>query len=242
MNNIFVNAKWIWHSEGVCVDDRGEFFGAFEFNKSMENVLLRLSCDSDYAIYINNKFVSSNQYGDFPHYKIYDEIDVAEFLQSGINSIKIVVWYFGQTSQKYYPSSAGLIFELVQGEKQLLRSDNSILSRRSRTYACGRAKNVSSQLGFSFLYDLTAEDETGEPNGILPSVIVDKNCTFYCRPNKKLCYGSTVEPLSVSVKHGGRTVLVDLGREVVGLATLKFYSKKSQRITVTFGEKIIYSA
>lgn len=165
-NDVFCDAEWIWHSEKPCNDDYAEFYAPLQYAGG--RVVLNLSCDSDYALYINGRFVSGNQYGDFPHYKIYDTLDVSEFLTKGENRIAIVVWYFGVGSQKYYPSEPGLIFTFLQGGKAVLKSDEKILARRSRAYVCGRMKNVSSQLGFSFLYDLSREDDwkNGCPIGL----------------------------------------------------------------------------
>lgn len=239
-NDIFKSSKWIWHDQKSSIDDRAEFYGTFRVEQK-ERAYCRLSCDSDYALYVNGKFVSSNQYGDFPHYKIYDEINLSKYTTVGENHVFIIVWHFGVGSQKYYPSNAGVIFEFVQGEKLLLISDENVLARKSKTYACGRAKNISSQLGMSFLYDISAQDNAmfGEISDFTQAICIEKDCEFYPRPNKKLCYGAPLNPTSMSVKHDGRSVLVDLGRETVGLITLKFNSSKRQRIIVAFGEKIV---
>lgn len=236
---VFNGSKWIWYKNARSVDDYGEFYGAINYDGG--RVVCRISADSDYALYINGMFVTSNQYGDFPYYKAYDELDVTEFLQKGGNHVAILAWYFGVGSQKYYPSDAGVIFEFVQGDTPLLQSDERIVARQSASYACGRAKNVSYQLGMSFLCDLSREDnwKTGELMGFAPSCLVKKDCQFVARPNKKLVYGKEVEPISMEQRHSLRTVLVDLGRETVGLPSLKFYSDVEQRITVCFGEQIV---
>ena len=76
-------AKWIWlHGENKK-DEYGEFFSLFFANK--KPTVCRLSCDGDYALFLNGKFVASNQYGDFEHYKIYDEIDITEPVNEGEN-------------------------------------------------------------------------------------------------------------------------------------------------------------
>lgn len=237
-NDVFCDAEWIWHSEKPCNDDYAEFYAPLQYAGG--RVVLNLSCDSDYALYINGRFVSGNQYGDFPHYKIYDTLDVSEFLTKGENRIAIVVWYFGVGSQKYYPSEPGLIFTFLQGGKAVLKSDEKILARRSRAYVCGRMKNVSSQLGFSFLYDLSREDDwkNGCPIGFSAAKKVRKQRNFYPRPNEKLRYGRKIEPIFTESRHGGRTFFADLGKETVGLLSLKVYSETNQRITINFGERV----
>lgn len=236
--NVFGDSEWIWHSEKHCNDDYAEFYAPLRYTGG--RVVLHLSCDSDYALYINGRFVSGNQYGDFPHYKIYDTLDVSAFLTRGENRIAIVVWYFGVGSQKYYPDSPGLIFTFLQDGKAVLQSNEKILARRSRAYVCGRMKNVSSQLGFSFLYDMNGEDgwKNGELIGFSAAKTVCKQKNLYPRPNEKLRYGKKAEPVFKESRHGGRTFLVDLGKETVGLLSLKVYSETNQRIMVNFGERL----
>ena len=75
----FQLAKWIWLHKENKKDEYGEFFAPFfPFKKK---ALCRISCDGDYTLFLNGKYVSSNQYGDFEHYKVYDEIDITEYLE-----------------------------------------------------------------------------------------------------------------------------------------------------------------
>ncbi len=230
------NGEWIWYEPCSSVDSYGEFYSEFEaFN---ENCRILLSCDSDYALYVNGNFVTSNQYGDFEHYKIYDEIDLTSYLINGKNRIAIEVWHFGETSQKYLKSDAGLIFDIYCGDRLVLKSDESILSRKSRAYKSGLKKRVSSQLGFSFFYDSTKQDDWKNGNGVgfENAKKVFKDCIFYPRPNEKLRLLKQKEPVSLRKSHSNRTVLVDLGEETVGLPLMKFTSPVEQKITVFYGE------
>ena len=83
MSNAFKNAKWIWVSDNAGADEYGEFFS--RFYRGEGQTVVRISCDGDYTLFINGKFAASNQYGDFEHYKIYDEIDISEYLVAGEN-------------------------------------------------------------------------------------------------------------------------------------------------------------
>ena len=83
----FKNAKWIWYTETPVYDSYGDFVDCFNYEKG--KVTISISCDGDYTLFINNKFVSSNQYGDFENYKIFDTIDVTNHLICGENKIYI---------------------------------------------------------------------------------------------------------------------------------------------------------
>ena len=78
----FKKAKWIWQSAEARADEHVEFFTRFGYFGE-ERALLRISADSDYGVYVNGVLVAHGQYGDFPHYKVYDEIDVTAYLRQG---------------------------------------------------------------------------------------------------------------------------------------------------------------
>ena len=226
----FKKGKWIWANCEVSEDQYTEYIDVLEATN--EKTLLHLSCDTDYTLYINGKYVASNQYGDFEHYKIYDTVDVTPYLIKESNTVKIVVYYCGVNTQRYRKAKAGLIYEFVSGEKIVAYSDIRTLSRVSPTYVSGQKRFVSVQLGFSFTYDATKENESGYSQ----SVCVNKEATFYPRPIDKLQVLPRREVKEIKRESWG--YLIDLGSEVVGLATLDFVSSREQMITVAYGESL----
>ncbi|MBO7148683.1 MAG: family 78 glycoside hydrolase catalytic domain [Clostridia bacterium] len=230
MNISFQSAKWIWISRTSGADEYGEFFSHFTACDAL--AVCRISCDGDYTLYINGEYVSSNQYGDFEHYKIYDEIDISGYLRPGNNELSVLVWHFGADFQRCKTLEAGVIFEIEQSGKNILVSDEDTLCRKSSAYTSGYCKVITSQLGFSFLYDATKEN-LGEWNR---SVAVNKECDFYPRPVKRL--ELLPESDARILKNEGNYYLVDLGKETVGLPVLDFVCDKSQKILVAWGEDL----
>lgn len=226
---VFKKSKWVWINREDEIDVYGEF--VTKLKTSGLRTVCRLSCDGDYVLTINGNYVESNQYGDFEHYKIYDEIDVTDFLTEKENIVSIIVWHYGEHSQRYVSAQAGLIFEFLQGDDIVLVSDENILCRKSKVYKNGYKKHVSTQLGFSFLYD--ARNEADE-SGFEKAVSVKKNCNFFPRPNKKLKLLDRAN--AVVVKKSEKDWLIDLTKETVGLIDLNFYSEKEQKIVIAFGE------
>ena len=125
---VFEKSEWIWWNKTAKNDEFAEFYASI-FIKNIKGVICNISVDSDYALYINGKYVESNQYGDFSHYKVYDSLDIASLLKEGENHFAVVAWHFGGASQRYAPAPAGLIFEIVQEGSILLASDKNTLSR-----------------------------------------------------------------------------------------------------------------
>ena len=133
---VFENSKWIWTSGEAIPDSYAEFKDEFEYEGG--TAVLNLSVDTDYALFVNGKYAASNQYGDFEHYKIYDTLDITEFLDNGKNEIVFLVYYCGKPTSRYLPAKAGLIYELTIDSKVTLVSDEATLSRIEPHYVSGR--------------------------------------------------------------------------------------------------------
>ena len=86
----FENSKWIWIQNGDGQDMYAEFVDSIVYKG--ERTVINLSCDSDYTLYVNGRYVASNQYGDYEHYKIYDEIDITKYLTEKDNEISFLVY------------------------------------------------------------------------------------------------------------------------------------------------------
>ena len=82
---VFQKSNWIWDKLAVGADTYCEFVKQFDYDG--EKCFCNLSCDSDYTLFVNGKFVESNQYPDFEHYKIYDQIDITPYLKKGNNKV-----------------------------------------------------------------------------------------------------------------------------------------------------------
>lgn len=233
---MFKQAKWIWVEKTSKPDTYGEFYDHFEYNGG--DIECVISCDSDYTLFINGRYVASNQYGDFEWYKSCDVIKLNDYLQKGKNSIAILVWHFGIECSRYIKAPAGVIFEVKQDKKVILFSSSKTLARYSMAYKNGAQKFVTPQLGLSFFYDSTKEDgwKTGRGINFFSAVEIDKKCDFISRPIKKLQLLN--KRIGKIIYSSENRYLVDLGEEVVGLSLLKFNSASKQEIVVAWGEDL----
>ena len=227
---IFEKSEWIWLADGEGDDLYAEFVDTVTYGGGA--ALLRISCDSDYAVFINESYVASGQYGDFEHYKIYDEIDVSSCLLAGENKLEVLCYHCGVATARYRPAAAGLIYEVAVEGKAAAFSREGVLSRKSPNYTSGLCRFLSVQLGFTFEYDAV-----GEERAFSPSVAVQKSVDLFPRPIKKqrvLSERSMASLEKISDTH----YLVDLGGECVGLPRLELFSETRQTVTVAFGEHI----
>ena len=236
--SVFEKAKWIWQSAAAKQDEHAEFFANFTYHGAGK-ALLRISADSDYCVYINGELVSHGQYGDFPHYKIYDEIDVTAYLREGDNAFAVQAWYYGLDSSTYIRGEAGVLFEIVSDNAVLLSSNQNVFSRLSKTYASHREKWITPQLGCSYTYDATKEDGwiTRGGEGFAQAVESERVLPMHVRPIARLTTGSAVK--GVLVKQEGNRYLYDFGKEIVGDFRLRFKTECAQRVTLCYGEHIV---
>ncbi len=152
MQEPFKNAKWIWLCHDVKPNTYGDFIDKIYYTDG--KVVCNISCDGDYTLFVNGKFVSSNQYGDFEHYKIYDSIDITSFVNKGENSIYILVWHIGMITFRYKIAQAGLLYNIENEGKSLAISGENTLSRENPNYKSGYEKTITPQIGPSYLFEV----------------------------------------------------------------------------------------
>ena len=237
MNNFGVS-KWIWHDSSAQPDEYAEFAVDFEFDGKKTELFI--SADSNYAIYINGKFVNCGQYADYPYDKVYDRIDVTEHCIKGKNRLAIIVWYIGVSStQVYYLGKAALRFELKTEEKVIAYSSAATPSRISSAYKNHEKKIITNQLGFSFCYDVGKEDGwmNDELNGFSKSFVVEQDLTLRPRPVEKLVFCEAAEAKEIK-RFTPCDILFDIGINTVGFLYIETESDEKQMLTVSYGEHI----
>ena len=111
----FDKARWIWNRENADADEFADFVCNFDGNGG--DWKLNISADSDYNVYINGELAAFGQYADYPFYKIYDSIDVSDYVRRGNNLMVIKVWYYGIDTQTT-ASAEGEMHNPVKPPKQ----------------------------------------------------------------------------------------------------------------------------
>lgn len=160
---MFVSGTWIGYGGEIGKDEYTEFTDSFEWQGGTATVSISVS--GDYTLFINGKYAASNQYADFEYYKVYDEIDITDFLKHGTNTLAVIGWYWDQSGMRWYTPTPGILYEIENGGKILCVSTPSTLCRKSKAYLSGRAKKITPQLGYAFLYDANSEDDWTNGSG-----------------------------------------------------------------------------
>ncbi len=237
MNDFFFEkSDWIWNSDSYGEDEYAEFLEKIFYNGG--KACVRLSVCSEYTLYVNGKMAACNQYADFEHYKIYDEVDITDLLKEGENTVCFLVWYWGKSGMRYLAETPGLLFEIECGGEIVSYSNKKTLSRKSKAYISGVKRKVTPQFGYGFAYDATKEDEwlAGEQEGFSDSFVFDRKPQMHKRPIKKHEIGELVTgPMQIA---DGKTI-IDLGSEYVGYCYISFSSETKQNVNVAYGELLV---
>lgn len=180
-------ANWIWHSESDEVNSYVDFKREFNLKKGQKPEI-EISVDGNYALYLNDQFVDSGQYPDYPEYKVYDRLNLSPFAKEGKNELLIRVWWPGVDHFSYRAEAAGLIYSLFSENELIIASDDQTLASKNCAFQSENVPLINEQLGFTFLYDARKEGE----EEFIPASIIEKNAEFYPRPIKKLVVGERV--------------------------------------------------
>ncbi len=220
--------KWIWINE---VEHKNDSYASFKdnFTTSTQRITLRVSCDSFFAAYLNGELVLFSGCADYPHYKLYDEIEI-DNAKVGENELYIIVWYHGTNTQTYIHDDPGIWFEVVAEGNSVLASSEKTFGRAECNFKNGHCKLITNQLGFSFYYDNTVNNaDIYEPCVLINKMQPQK------RPQKPLVLDGRIP---VTYTEFDDHILVDFGREVAGYPDLEFESECEQEILFTFGEHL----
>ena len=180
MQHPFSSARFIWHSEGYSLNETMEFKKEINVINPSECRIL-IHANSHYALYINDQFIANDQFPDYEHYRVYDELDISAYLNAGLNTLFITAYCQGEDSSTYRAYPAELAFAIYEGANVIAVSDDTTLVRRDARYASAGVAKVSGQLSYSFDYDATLK-----LSEFIPAYISGPCCKMHPRPIQKL--------------------------------------------------------
>ena len=149
---MFKKSAWIWGCEQAQPDEYFDFELRFDVRQN-HTYRLYVSCDTDYALYQDDRLLAHGQYPDYPDYRIYDTLELDSCLTPGESSLLLRVWFQGAECSTYFKKPAGVLFTLTEDDRALLCSSGAVPCRRSAGYIPHLGRMISPQLGMTFSYD-----------------------------------------------------------------------------------------
>ena len=193
----FQKARWIWQGAVAAPDEYIDFLT--EFTAADDGrYYLSVAADSNYTVWINGALAAFGQYADYPYHKVYDRVDITDFVKEGNNRLVLTAWYYGVDSSTYAVGEAGAIFEVTNESGDVLaHSSEETLARLSRDRVSHACTWISSQMGLGFHHDMRGDDgyRTDGVDGFAPARTVEGISTdFHLRPNQKLVLRPRLTP------------------------------------------------
>lgn len=158
-----IKASWVWPSDYECGPNQYvQFRHEFDMVEPIDAAKLIISCDSNYALWMNGVFIDCGQYHDFPSHKVCDVLEVCN-LKQGKNVLACLVYYQGEGGFQYLKGQPGLLYQLEAGETTVT-SGTQTICRIDPNYKSGEVDKITAQLGYTFEYDATGADNWREIN------------------------------------------------------------------------------
>lgn len=122
------NASWIGVQNPSSANQWICYRKSVQLTSAPSQAVARISADSKYWLWINGKLVvfeGQLKRGPTPDGTYYDQVDLADYLEKGHNTIVILLWYFGKHGFSHKSSGkAGLVFEAdMDGNKLFSNRD-----------------------------------------------------------------------------------------------------------------------
>jgi hypothetical protein len=108
-----LKAGWIWRScrQGRPYNDT--ILARKRFNlATVETAIIRITADSDYRLFINDRWVNDGPCRCWPDHHQYDVIDAKPYLKAGENEISVVARFYGIGTYHRSPQEPGLLVQL----------------------------------------------------------------------------------------------------------------------------------
>lgn len=228
-----LNGSWIWENSQPRFDEYADFSDSFLVKTANDPVVLRISADSNYAVYVNGSLAAFGQYADLPHCKVADEHDLSRFCHAGNNTLMITVWYHGAPSSIYKTGKAGVFFEITADNRIAAASGMHTQCRRNPNYVPHRQKLITKEIGFSCYYNAVEEVRPWH------SAVQTGYCpVLHERPILPLQLEENT-PGSVIGGNGSTQYILELDREEAGFLDFALESVCPQKITVAYAEHLV---
>ena len=119
-NDSFSDAKWIWtpHQNPRGYNLAAVFEREFEASGSRPCSLL-ITADSQFRAYLNGVWVGDGPARAYPEFYLYETFDLAPFLRSGRNTLRVLVRHHGVGTFHRLPCQAGLLAEISCGDTRI---------------------------------------------------------------------------------------------------------------------------
>lgn len=206
-----------------------------------ENVILRISADDYYKLYVNGVFVTQGPAAGYSFHYFYNQIDLSKFVHPGENTIAVHTYYQGLINRVWVSGDRqhGLLLDLFADGKLLLASDESFRCRVHSGFSSAGKAGYETQ--FLERYDAASPEVGFEQPGFDDSewapAKLRRHAAYrmFRQPTAQLEFES-ISPAAVEPLENG--VRIDFGAVYVGSLTFRARGKRASEIEMRFGQEL----
>ncbi len=150
---------WVWTKD--YSDTVNQYVTIRQWLPKSDKGTLYISCDTNYAVWINGQLIDFGQYPALPKDKYYDKIKLP-LLAEEENLLCVLAYYQGVGTSCYAKGKPGVIYT-VETDQGMISNKDARISRASG-FIEGEMPMVSKQLGPTFSYDARKEADWLDKN------------------------------------------------------------------------------
>lgn len=205
-----------------------------------KNVILDISADDYYKLYINGVYVTQGPANSYAFCYYYNRVNVTEYLKEGENILAVHVYYQGLVNRAYNSGDyrQGMIARMWADGMQIL--DDTWKCREAKEY--GASRTIAYETQFDEIIDnrkklvgwreLGYDDSTWE----LAAVREQDDHVLILQPSRNVVMEHRVPVSMAEMKDG---YLLDFGEELTGTFYMKAKGSAGSEVTLRFGEELL---
>lgn len=218
------------------------FRNVFSLDALDAPILLHISADDYYKLYINGHFIGQGPAPGYPFQYQYNTYDITHTLQIGDNIIAVHVYYQGLVNRVWNSGDyrQGMIASVQQGDRTLLVSDTAWRTLLPDAWGYSHITGYQTQFMESIDARLLPDgwQEFDFDDRSWSSAVVHPHQDHQFQPQAlPPVHVETIHPQSV-VQRDDSTLFIDVGQEVVGQITLDAIGPAGQALEIRLGEEL----
>ena len=203
----------------------------FDFTGA-EKVVIRITADDYFKLYINKKFVGQGPTAGYHFCYYYNEFDITNLLKSGKNEILVHNYYQGHINRVWNSGDyrMGMIADLI--------ADNEVILSTDESWLLCPVTNITGEcnIGYETGYSECVDSRIINTEFISCSVKNDIDYTFNSAPSVNLQVYEKKAKEVKNLKNGG--IFVDFGEEITGTLKVLAEGKSSDKVLIRYGEEL----
>lgn len=208
--------------------------------ETTENVVMNISADDYYKLYINGDFVCQGPAPAYPECYQYNQVDISSFLKCGENMIAVHVYYQGLINRVWVSGDnrQGLIVDIFQNDRIICGTDESwsyFVAKEFDGELIGYKTAFLENIDFNLEekgWKLIDFDDTHYEQVIVKN---EMDYSFLDEPVKTLDVYQKLPEKVVKIDKG--KYFIDFGEELTGQFSMSIKGKQNQKVIIRCGEE-----